>query len=312
MMGHGPARPIKQLFGGPRPGPARQIFRGWVAAMPGPSNFHRMGRGPTQPIIFSKIHGPGRPGSSFFQMSPPGPDPSHGSEAHDTRALYGLARQLCGPARVFDGPGRVNGLVAVKGGTDHDWRALECVRANGLDEGVQLVRWNLGEDCMRLLSDLSPSIVMGDASRKPAKQGPVGMATLAKDIVKVSIDSTATVLLLECHPNLLRSTEWGQVAMPALREAARTVETVELAASSVGVPSGKRKAFAVGIRRKKPGREGERLREWRRDLERRDSRLGSLGGFLSRRGTYFLKGGWERRGSFPLMIPLFPLSGRTS
>ena len=95
-------------------------------------------------------------------------------------------------------------------------------------------------------------------------------------------------------------------------EAACTLETVELASSSVGVTSGKGKAFAVSIRRRKPGGEGEILRERRRDLERRDSRLGSLGGFLSRRGTYFLKGGWERRGSFPLMIPLFPLSGRTS
>ena len=33
-----------------------------------------------------------------------------------------------------------NGLVAVKEATDHDWRALECLRANGLDEGVRLVR----------------------------------------------------------------------------------------------------------------------------------------------------------------------------
>ena len=46
--------------------------------------------------------------------------------------------------------------------------------------------------------------------------------------------------------------------MPAFREAAFTVETVELAARSAGIPSGKRKAFAVGIRRGKPGGEGER------------------------------------------------------
>ena len=116
--------------------------------------------------------------------------------------------------------------------------------------------------------------------------------------MKAFIDSTARVLLLECHPNLLRSTEWGQVVMPALSEAACTMEAVELAASSVGVPLGKRKAFAVGIRRGKPGGEGERLREWRRDLERSYSRRTSRGGFLSRMVTYFLKRGMVERGIF--------------
>ena len=37
-----------------------------------------------------------------------------------------------------------NGLVAVKEATDHDWRALERVRANGLDDGVRLVRTEHG------------------------------------------------------------------------------------------------------------------------------------------------------------------------
>ena len=51
----------------------------------------------------------------------------------------------------------------------------------------------------------------------------------------------ARVLLLECYPNLLRSTEWGQVVLHALREAACTVETVEVAANIVGVPVGGKK-----------------------------------------------------------------------
>ena len=152
-------------------------------------------------------------------------------------------------------------LIAIKGATDH-WRAPECVRENGLDLGVRLVRAEpRGEDCKGLLSDLSPSIVMGDASIKPGQQGPGGASTLATNIVKAFIDSTAKVLMLECHPNLLRSTEWGQVVLPALREAACTVETVEIAANIVWVPSGKRKAFAVGIRSERSEREGWRSRE---------------------------------------------------
>ena len=81
-----PARPINVLYDEPRPGMAPQMFRGCAAARPGPSNFQGMD------ITFSKNHSPARPG------------PSHGSEAHETRALYGLARQLRGPARGFDGP----------------------------------------------------------------------------------------------------------------------------------------------------------------------------------------------------------------
>ena len=179
-------------------------------------------------------------------------------------------------------------LIAVKGATNHDWRALECDRENGLDQGVRLVRAEPGgEDCKRLLSDLSPSIVMGDASRSQDSRGPVEQQPWQTNIVKAFIDSTAKVLMLECHPNLLRSTEWGQVVLPALREAACTVETVEIAANIVGVPSGKRKVFAVGIRNWRPEREGERLREWKRD-KGCDSGCTSLGGFLGRRGTYFL------------------------
>ena len=98
LMGSGPGRPVKTHEpphgpGGaapmeptshwPRPDPAYQISRGWAAARRGPSNFQRMGRGPTQPITFSKFHGPARPiifskvsarpGPSHFQKSRPGP-----------------------------------------------------------------------------------------------------------------------------------------------------------------------------------------------------------------------------------------------
>ena len=75
-------------------------------------------------------------------------------------------------------------LVAVKGATDRDWRALECVRENGLDQGVRLVSAEPGgKDCKRLLSDLSPSVVMGDASKQPGQQGPGGAEALATNIV---------------------------------------------------------------------------------------------------------------------------------
>ena len=76
-------------------GPAHEFFKSWAAARPGPSNCQRMGRGPAQPIAFLK----------FTARARPGPAHDIGGEAHETRALYGLARQFCGQARGFDGPG---------------------------------------------------------------------------------------------------------------------------------------------------------------------------------------------------------------
>ena len=54
-------------------GPAHQFLIRWAAARPGPSNFQRMGRGPTRPIKFSE-DGP-RPGPAhhIFKTSRPGP-----------------------------------------------------------------------------------------------------------------------------------------------------------------------------------------------------------------------------------------------
>ena len=113
-------------------GPAHQLFCLCDWPRPGSSIFQRIGRGPAQPIAFSKNHGPARPSrccscshiNSSLQNNAvrgrstgsnnsgcsngstrPGPAHDIGGEAHETRALYGLARQFCGQARGFDGPG---------------------------------------------------------------------------------------------------------------------------------------------------------------------------------------------------------------
>ena len=100
--GVGPGRPINLLCDGPRPDPARQIFRGWAAARSGPSNIQTMGRGPGQPITFPETHGLARPGPSFFQKSRPGP--AHHMAARPMRhGLYMgrpdnyLGRPMCCP-----------------------------------------------------------------------------------------------------------------------------------------------------------------------------------------------------------------------
>ena len=74
---HGPT-----LVGWPRVGPGRA----------GTSIFYMMDRGPARSVNFSE-DGP-RPGPAHHIFKFSLPSPSHGSEAHETRALYGPARLL--------------------------------------------------------------------------------------------------------------------------------------------------------------------------------------------------------------------------
>ena len=84
---------------------ARQMFRGWAAARPSSSHFQKIPARPGPAHHLFKILGPARLG------------PSHGNEAHETRALYGSAGQLRGPARGFEGPahGPAHVLPVLKG-----------------------------------------------------------------------------------------------------------------------------------------------------------------------------------------------------
>jgi len=78
IMVGGPARPVKFSEDGPRPGLAHQISGGRAAARPGRSKFQRMGRRPTQPIIFSIFHGPAH--QFFRSLGPTRPGPSQFSD----------------------------------------------------------------------------------------------------------------------------------------------------------------------------------------------------------------------------------------
>ena len=82
------ARPINTLHDGPRPGPARQIFRGLAATRPGPSKFsedglrpgpaHHISKksrpGPARSIICSEVSARSGPVHHFSEVSArPGP-----------------------------------------------------------------------------------------------------------------------------------------------------------------------------------------------------------------------------------------------
>ena len=64
-----PTRPIKFSEYGPRPGPAHQIFRGWVAAWPSTSHFQKLTARPGLPIIFFQVSA--RPGPAYHMAARP-------------------------------------------------------------------------------------------------------------------------------------------------------------------------------------------------------------------------------------------------
>lgn len=75
-------------------------------------------------------------------------------------------------------------------------------------------------------------------------------------------------------------------------------EKAELRAGSVGVPSGKKRAFLVGTTTACTPKAKENLQAWRRGVQRATGPNTSLGDILGRNGTYFLKEGAGERGVF--------------
>ena len=67
-----------------------------------PINFQRTGRGQAQPPSHLKKL-TARPGPLFFISLSPARPITHGSEAHETRVLYGQALQIRRPAGGFGG-----------------------------------------------------------------------------------------------------------------------------------------------------------------------------------------------------------------
>ena len=71
LVGRGPARSNNFSEDGPWPGPAHQIFRGWVAARTNSSHFQKFTArpDPARPIIFSQVSA--RPGPAHHMAARP-------------------------------------------------------------------------------------------------------------------------------------------------------------------------------------------------------------------------------------------------
>ena len=147
--------------------------------------------------------------------------PADPSEADTQQAKLVIAPELPVVVMIDCGGGgsilASEGLLTVRGAVDQDWTALECIRANGLDNGARLLRVTTGsQECLSMLREVRPDVVVGDACRRfegvREKEGVSGASSLAQ----AAIASDARVFILECLGNLLRTTEWNDEILPAL------------------------------------------------------------------------------------------------
>ena len=61
----------------------------------------------------------------------------------------------------------LEGSLTVRGAVDQDRRALECIRANGLDNGARLLGLTTGsQGCQSILGEARSDVVVGDACRR--------------------------------------------------------------------------------------------------------------------------------------------------
>ena len=145
--------------------------------------------------------------------------PADPSEADTQPAKLGIAPEL--PVVVMLNCWRggsilaSEGLLTVRGAVDQDWRPLECIRANGLDNDARVLRVTTGsQECLSMLREVKPDVVVGDACRRlegvPEKEEASGASSLAQ----AAMASDARDFILECLCNLLRTTEWNAEILP--------------------------------------------------------------------------------------------------
>ena len=199
------------------------------------------------------------------------------------------------------------GLVTVRGAVDEDWIALECIKTNGLNNDAKLLRMTTGsQECLIMSREVKPDVVVGDAWRRLEgirdKEGLSGPSSLAQ----ADIASDARVFIPECLGNPLRTTEWNDEILPALKRESYIVDKAEILASQVEIPWKRKRTFVVEI---KGGLATKvKLAVWKRRLEKVKQPVQELGKILRRGGAYFLKRGNGERAIYSFNEPSMSLN----
>ena len=181
--------------------------------------------------------------------------------------------------------------------TDHDLKALECARANGMATSAMFKRTYPGDpEYGSWVKSLKPEAIIRKLSRRISEleEGPQSKAGAATTIVQPFISSQAHLLMLESTPYLLKSATWTAYLSQLLSSTGYSWKAVEMSAQQVGVPSTKNRTFVPCVRNH-PSAE-ERL--IRRKVRLTNMRVQSvtLGEFIGREGPYFLNSSRVNRG----------------
>ena len=187
------------------------------------------------------------------------------------------------------------------GVTDHDWRALECARANGMTTSALFKRTCSGDpEYGSWVKSLKPEEIIGNKSRRTSEleKGPQGTAGAAATVVQAFIFSPAHPLMLESTPYLLKSATWTADRSPLLSTIGYCWKAVEISVQQVGISSTKRRMFVACVQSHSSAE--ERLIRGKARLTDMRVQPVTLGEFVGREGSYFLnrKQGEQRIFSF--------------
>ena len=114
----------------------------------------------------------------------------------------------------------LNNIFEFTGITDHDWRALECTRMNGMATKAQFKRTCPGDpEYGSWEKSRKPGVIIGNTSRRAneLEEGQQGTAGAATNIVHTFISSHAHLLILESTPTS-SSRRLGRTTYPHSRQ----------------------------------------------------------------------------------------------
>ena len=178
-------------------------------------------------------------------------------------------------------------ILEFTGVTDHDWRALECARANGMATNPTFKRTIPGNpEYGSWVKPLKPEAIIGNTSGRTSELepgGPQSPARAATTFVQAFIYSQAHLLILESTAYLLKSATWTVDLSPLLSTTGDCWKAIEVPAQQVSVPSINRKTFVVCVRNH-PSAE-ERLIRWKTRLINIRVQPVMLGEMVGREGS---------------------------
>lgn len=188
---------------------------------------------------------------------------------------------------------------------DPDWMTFECINANGGPGEATLIRQPLElKVCQKVLSEAKPEILLGNACCKVDDPGGGGAAARnANAIVQIFVSTRAQILVMEAPVRFAGTDIWNNTLKPQLQMAGCETETATLKATAVGLPTTKQRVFVVAVKRYGDDRLRPKLQRWKKNMERPAPAIPTVGAFLDREGSFFLKRGRDVKEIFSFSEP---------